>query len=73
MIVLHRMVGYGGGTLYDLWVLMYDLASAALIVFAVTGVMLWSARPGRDRLGWVMLGLGCALCLGTVLYFLLTP
>ncbi len=73
MAVMHRIHGYEGGALYDLWVLMNNLAGTALIVFAVTGVMLWSARPGRDRLGWVMLGLGCALCLGTVLYFLLTP
>lgn len=71
MAVYHRMHGYGGGWFYNLWVLLYDLASLAMIVFAVSGVYLWF-KLVRSRLpGWIVLGCGFALTLSMALYFLL--
>jgi len=37
----------GGGWLYDLWAVVYDLASASMILFALSGIYLWhQRRPG---------------------------
>ena len=38
LVGFHRMHRYGGGWLYDLWVVCYDLASLSLILFAISGV-----------------------------------
>jgi hypothetical protein len=37
----HRLRGYRGGAFYMVWAALYDLASAALILFAITGIFLW--------------------------------
>lgn len=36
----HRLKGYGGGSVYDLYVFMTDLTAISLIVFALTGIYL---------------------------------
>jgi hypothetical protein len=73
MVGYHRVHGYSGSWLYYLWSLMYDLASAACIVFAVTGILIWYPRRNRDRLGWLFLGTGFGLTLATILYLMYTP
>ena len=40
MVGFHRVHGYGGGWLYNLYVLMMDLASIAIILFGLTGLYL---------------------------------
>ncbi|HCL27287.1 MAG TPA: hypothetical protein DIC52_02490 [Candidatus Latescibacteria bacterium] len=39
LVGFHRLHGYGGGWLYDIWVVFYDLASLALILFPLTGIL----------------------------------
>jgi hypothetical protein len=73
LIGFHRLHGYGGGWLYDLWAVLYDLASLSMIVFAVTGVWLWFRLAGRYWPGLVILGAGLALTLATAGYLLLAP
>ena len=41
MVGFHRIHEYGGGWLYDIYVLMMDLASIATILFGLTGLYLW--------------------------------
>lgn len=41
MVGFHRVHGYGGGWLYDFYILMMDLASIATILFGMTGLYLW--------------------------------
>jgi len=41
MVGFHRVHGYGGGWLYDFYILMMDLASVATILFGLTGLYLW--------------------------------
>jgi hypothetical protein len=66
LVGFHRQHGYGGGWLYDVWAFIYDLASAAMIVFALTGVLLWH-RLARPRWpGWVILGCGLAYVVATL-------
>ena len=35
---LHRLHGYGGGWLYRVWAAVYELSSAAMILFSLTGI-----------------------------------
>ncbi|NLF39902.1 hypothetical protein GX586_10675 [bacterium] len=66
MAVFHRLHGYGGGWLYDLWALMLDAVGIAMIGFAVTGVVLWH-RCTRVRLpGWIVFACGFILTAATV-------
>lgn len=69
----HRLHGYGGGWLYDLWSLFYDLASLSLIIFAVTGVYMWYKLMPKKRLGWLLLGGSFVYTLATFLYLIYVP
>jgi hypothetical protein len=68
LVGFHRLHGYGGGWVYDLWMVVYDLASASMIVFAVTGIYLWYKLTRRRLLGWTLLAVSFAFASGTVLY-----
>lgn len=66
MVVFHRLHGYGGGGLYNLYVLMMDLSSLALILFAVSGVYLWLKLIKVKWLGWLVLAGSTAYVLAVV-------
>ena len=55
MHALHRLHGYEGGLKYDLWAFFFDLTSAAMILFAVTGVSLWWKTTRARLAGWICL------------------
>ncbi|MFH1071201.1 MAG: PepSY-associated TM helix domain-containing protein [Candidatus Glassbacteria bacterium] len=73
MVGFHRILGYFGGWLYVLWSFFYDAASAASIVFAVSGIVIWYSGRSRDKLGWLCLGTGFGLTLVVILYLMLMP
>jgi hypothetical protein len=73
LIGLHRMHGYGGGWLYDLWAVLYDLTSVSQILFAITGVWLWYRLARRHWPGVVVLAAGLALTLATAGYLWYAP
>ena len=56
LVGFHRLHGYGGGWLYDIWVVFYDLASLALILFTLTGIYLWYRLTKHRLLGWIRRG-----------------
>lgn len=71
LVAFHRMHGYGGGWLYDVWVLCYDLASLSLILFAISGIWLWWRLTKRRLFGLVCLGLSwgfAAITIGWLMY-----
>jgi len=69
---MHRLRGYHGGWLYCTWALMYDLASVALMVFSITGVVLWyQSTPGRLP-GGICLLASCSFTVSMILYLLLS-
>ena len=70
LIGLHRLHGYGGGTFYDVWAFLFDLVSASMIVFAVTGVLLWHRMTRDRRPGWIVLATGFALTASTLTFLL---
>lgn len=73
MIGYHRVHGYGDSWLYYLWSVMYDLASAACILFAITGIIIWFPTRRRDKLGWLFLGAGFGLTAVMILYLMWAP
>lgn len=68
LVQFHRMHGYGGGWLYDLWCVVYDLASLSMILFALSGIYLWYKLTKRRLLGWMVLAVSFSFATGTILY-----
>jgi len=73
MIAFHELHGYGGGLLYNVWALFYDLASFSLIVFAFTGIYLWYRLTKKKLLGWIFLAISYGYATVTVLYLMYAP
>ena len=69
---LHRLKGYHGGWAYWVWSLMYDSASLALIVFAVTGFVLWFQSTTRHLAGWLCLAAGFGFTAAMILHLMLS-
>ena len=73
MVGFHRLRGYGGGKLYSVWALLYDLASISLVVFAFSGIYLWYRLTKKKLLGWIFLGISYGYATITVLYLMYAP
>jgi len=65
---MHRLYGYGGGWLYNIWAAIVDLCAASMIVFALTGIYMWYVLTTRHLLGWILLGANVGLALFTIAY-----
>lgn len=55
MVIFHRLHGYGGGFTYDVYLFMMDISSIALIVFAITGILMWWQLKKSKGLGIIIL------------------
>ena len=67
----HRLRGYRGGTFYVIWAVLYDLASAALILFAITGIFLWYKSTARRWPGAVCLAASFGFTASMVIYLVI--
>jgi hypothetical protein len=67
---LHRIHGYGRGPLFNAYVVFNDLASAACIGFALSGVYLWWKTAKRKIWGALCLAASCAYGGGMILYLM---
>ena len=65
---LHRLHGYRGGWAYWIWAAFMDLASAAMILFAVSGVYLWWKTTRNKLPGVLCLGLGISFTTAIVVH-----
>lgn len=70
---LHRMHKRGGGWKYDVWFVLYDIASVSLLVFVVTGTYMWYRRSRKRALGWTILAGSFAYAGSIVLYLAHAP
>jgi hypothetical protein len=52
IIGLHRMRGYGGSFVYNFYAVMLDIVGISLILFAITGVILWLKLLKFNKLAW---------------------
>lgn len=66
---LHHMRGFTGGWEYTLWAIFYDLAALSLIVFAITGILMWLKLRMRYTKGLWYLAAGFVLPLAIVFLF----
>ena len=67
---LHHMRGFSGGLEYTLWAVFYDLTAVSLIVFVLTGVLMWLKIRLRYPSGWWYLAAGMIIPLIFVFLFL---
>lgn len=70
---LHHFHGYDGGGRFWLWGLFVDIASAAMIFFAASGIYLWYVLKKDRRLGWIILGGSTAYAAGSILFLIFSP
>jgi len=70
VIGLHRMRGYGGPLIYNIYAILLDLVGISLILFAVTGVVLWLNLLKNSKIAWSILALGFIYVTSVVLYLL---
>lgn len=66
----HRLRGYKGPFSFWLYALMIDLTAIALILFAITGIILWLNMLKQDKLAWGIL-LSGIVYVGAVMYALM--
>lgn len=67
---MHRLHGYHGGWFYYLWAFVYDLASTGLIVFALSGVVLWYQSTTHRLAGYLCLGASVGFTAAMISYLL---
>ncbi len=65
---LHRANANGASGWRLAWALAVDLLSVALLLFALTGVLLFLALKRDRRLGWLALGAGTLYTLASFVY-----
>jgi len=71
MVGFHRIHEYGGGWLYDIYVLMMDLASIATILFGLTGLYLWyKLMWKKKRWGIIILSLSIGYTITVIAFFM---
>ena len=69
IIGLHRLRGYGGPIIYNIYAFMLDIVGISLILFAITGVILWLKLLKFNRLAWAIFIFGF-LYVGSVIIYL---
>ena len=52
---LHRLRGYGGSFIYSLYAVLLDVVGISLILFAITGVILWLKLLKHNTIAWIIL------------------
>ncbi len=49
---IHMLRGFKGGWEYTAWAVMYYVSCFAMILFAITGIIMWFKRRKQFRQGW---------------------
>ena len=73
LIVLHKIEGYGARPFVNASVFFGDLAALSMIVFAISGVILWWKSVKNHFWGSVCLIASCGYAAGMMLYFAFAP
>ena len=68
---IHILRGFKGGWEYTAWAVMYDVSCFALIIFAITGIIMWLKRRRQYRHGWWYLLAGILIPLFFIYAFVL--
>jgi hypothetical protein len=73
MIGFHRIHDYMGGVTYTVWAFLLDIVSLSLIVFGITGIIMWYKLTTKRLLGWILLSITYIYSFVTILYLLYAP
>jgi len=67
---IHVLRGFKGGWAYTAWAVMYDISCFAMLIFAVTGIVMWFRVRKRFRYGWWYLASGILIPFGIVYLYI---
>lgn len=52
---MHRLHGFKGGTIYVIWAILLDLVALSMIVFSITGFLIWYRSRHMIKYGWFVI------------------
>ena len=70
LVGFHRQRGYQGPPHYTMYAVMLDLVGVNLIIFAITGMVLWLKLLKNNRIAWAILLAGLAYVSAIVFYLM---
>jgi hypothetical protein len=68
---IHIVRGFKRGWEYTAWAVVYDVTCFAMLIFAITGILMWFRRRKRFRHGWWYLLAGILIPLMFIYAFVL--
>jgi hypothetical protein len=68
---IHTLRGFKGGWAYTAWAVMYDVSCLAMILFAITGIIMWFRKRKQFRHGWWYLLAGILIPVMVIFAFVL--
>ncbi len=68
---IHILRGFKGGWAYTAWAVMYDVSCFSMIIFAITGIIMWFRKKKKFRHGWWYLLAGLLIPLLIIYAFVL--
>ena len=68
---LHLMRHYKGGIKYYLWAFFYDMAAVAMLLFGLTGILIWFKMSKTYKSGMYYLLFGTALSIAVLVYLMI--
>ena len=71
VVGLHRIRGYSGPWQYQVYAVLLDIVGVSLIIFAITGAILWLKLLKNDVFAWVIFAAGL-IYVGVVMLYLMT-
>ena len=72
IIGIHRHSGYASGFTYTTYALLLDTLGISLILFTLTGVIMWFHLLKKDKWAWIIFFAGLAYFTSILLYLTLS-
>jgi hypothetical protein len=66
IVGIHRIRGYGGPFIYNVYALFLDLVGISLIVFVVSGIIMWFKLLKNNRIAWIIFVSGLIYFMATM-------
>lgn len=70
LVQFHRLAGYEGDWPYKIWAFLYDLVCLTMIVFPISGIVIWYRFTKKRLFGWILLSLSFGFAGFTIFYFI---
>ena len=70
IVGLHRIRGFAGPWQYMVYAVLLDIVGISLIIFAITGAILWMKLLKNDTIAWVVFGAGLLYVTAIISYLM---